>query len=158
MSYRTSLPLHPTEDDKPKRRTKKSKPFDTKISAAAATKEGETRPYFYGEKDKSVGSLGGRKKGIKTIKTKPGTIKTKTTTKFGTHFKGIGSTEWREGDTQKPTPHHPTVKSPKGEKQHWHDVDKRVTKTKRKVKKKGTKVVTDAYNKLGVRRRKKTWE
>jgi len=117
-----------------RKRKKSIKSFNKKISPKDVSKEMETREFGggYKFKQKDVGSMGGRLKGKTRTKTKPGTTKTKTTTSFSASHKGED-------------PYFKTVKGPKGQKQHFHDIDKRVTRTKVKKKSKGTKVVTDSY-------------
>jgi len=140
--------------EKPKR-TKSIKTFDKKLSPDEVGKEMKKKQEYSNFKKEDVGSMGGRKSGKTTTKTKPNTTKTRTKTKIGAYHKGDPDS-YDAG---------PIVKGPKGQKQHWHDLGERTTKTKVKKKRKGTKVVTDDYrstpsrpNPYGERRRTVTWK
>ena len=129
------------------KRTKTLKSFSKKISPNTVVKKFKARDMAGPISKSDVGSMGGMLTGKIRTKTKPGTTKTKTTTKFSAPHKG-----------DDPSGYIKTVKGPKGQKQHFHDIDKRVTRTKNKKKKKGTKVVTDTYNGNTYRSRKVKWK
>lgn len=143
------------DNRKDRKRTKQFKTFDKKLSPdevySEMKKKQEYSQFVKGKAE--VGSMGGRKSGKVVTKTKPNTKKTRTTTRIGGYHKG--KSEYG-GDS---------VKGPKGQEQHYHDLGKRTTKTKVKKKRKGTKVVTDDYrstpgnpNPYGERRRTVTWK
>ena len=136
-----------------RKRKKSIKTFDKKLSPDEVGKEMKKKQEYSRFTKDEVGSMGGRKSGKVVTKTKPNTKKTRTTTRIGAYHKG--KDEYSGG----------SVKGPKGQEQHYHDLGERTTKTKVKKKRKGTKVVTDDYrstpsrpNPYGERRRTVTWK